>query len=149
MTLSLFLDRAARHFNFRSTADFRKHIEITLQDAPELVDELTLFVEGAGAEIVVRRRDNWTWTWTTAESRRMLMRGMPLQRLYALASPLSTLTEGYACVEVFLRHPGCARRSEKRFITLWWGLIFKGFSIVIGTPTRISSRCQVSRDRTD
>ena len=56
---SLYLDRAALHFNLGHTTDFGQHTEITLQDIPKHKLTLRLFVENQESEL--RRKDNQTW----------------------------------------------------------------------------------------
>jgi len=58
-TPSLYLDRAALHFNSGHTTDFGQHIEITLQDIPKHRLTLRLFVENQESEL--QRKDNQTW----------------------------------------------------------------------------------------
>jgi hypothetical protein len=71
-TPSLFLDRACGgSLQFRSTAHFGQHTDITFQDVPKPVYTLRLFVENE--EIRLQRNDNRTWT--------------PAQRLYGPCFP--------------------------------------------------------------
>jgi hypothetical protein len=72
----------------------------------------------------------------------------------SLFPPLRTLTEGCACVEIFLRYPRCARRSKQR-PAIYFGRsthrqaqrsTLMSFSGIIGAPTRTSLRYRVSRN---
>ena len=68
---SLYLDRAALHFNLGSYADFRRHSVITLQAVLNRECTLRLFVENQ--ESTLQRVDNETWT--------------PVQRQYGTCFP--------------------------------------------------------------
>ena len=56
---SLYLNRAALHFNSGHTADFGQHTEITLQDIPK--HRLTLRLFAGNDESDLQRKDNLTW----------------------------------------------------------------------------------------
>ena len=57
---SLYLDRAALHFNEDHATDLSQHIEITFQDDQNRECTLRLFIENQEKE--VETKDNQTWT---------------------------------------------------------------------------------------
>jgi hypothetical protein len=97
---SLYLDRAALHFNLGPCCSFGQHTEITLQDVPKPEYTLRLLVESRDIEL--QRKDNRTWTQSNARM--------------SLVSPLRIPNKGCSYVEMFLQHPRCARRSKRRVV---------------------------------
>jgi len=59
ISTSLYLDRAALHFNLGHTTDFGQHTEITLQDIPKHRLTPRLFVGNQESDL--QRKDNLTW----------------------------------------------------------------------------------------
>jgi hypothetical protein len=104
---SLYLDRAAPHFNnlWSMITDFEHQIEITLQNVIHREYTLRLFVES--------EREN--------SSRETIEPGHPRERPYVpCLLVLDTLREGYAYTETFPRHPKMRTEIQMRSGHLLW-----------------------------